>query len=107
MEAWRPSGRSARLRSSARGDPVINSRRIDASDACFRCIGSRRIELILSPDGPLLVRGAELLIDDQGREHSVLRPVVAVCRCGTTTHPPWCDGMHKLLQRRDRDTATP
>ncbi|WP_091531665.1 CDGSH iron-sulfur domain-containing protein [Microlunatus soli] len=55
-----------------------------------------------TPDGPLLVRGATRVVDDDGDDHRVQRPVVAVCRCGTSTRPPWCDGMHKLLQNRDR-----
>jgi CDGSH-type Zn-finger protein len=74
---------------------------VDASGTRLDCIG-RRIELISSPDGPLLIRGADRLVDEHGEEHPVQRPVVAVCRCGTSTRPPWCDGMHKLLKRRDR-----
>ena len=31
--------------------------------------------------GPLLLRGADAVIDGEGREHPVERPVVALCRC--------------------------
>lgn len=59
------------------------------------------VEVTLCPDGPLLVRGATTVVDDQGSRHSVTRPVVALCRCGSSGSLPWCDGMHKLLQQRD------
>lgn len=81
---------------------MINSPQVDAADGCFRCLGPGTIRVISSPDGPVLIRGAELLRDQHGNDHQVRRPVVALCRCGSSTHPPWCDGMHKLLQRRDR-----
>lgn len=57
----------------------------------------RAIEVTLCPDGPLLVRGATHIVDTEGVRHAVQRPVVAVCRCGTSRRRPWCDGMHKLL----------
>ncbi|HEY9294500.1 MAG TPA: CDGSH iron-sulfur domain-containing protein [Microlunatus sp.] len=81
---------------------MIDSLWVEACETCYHCIGPSMIQLISSPDGPLLIRGAERLVDEDGEDHPVRRPVVALCRCGTSTHPPWCDGMHKLLQRRDR-----
>jgi CDGSH-type Zn-finger protein len=75
--------------------------RVDASGTRLDCSGPA-IQLISSPDGPLLIRGAERLVDEHGDDHPVHRPVVAICRCGTSTRRPWCDGMHKLLKRRDR-----
>lgn len=47
--------------------------------------------------GPLLVRGARTVVDDEGVTHTVTRPVVALCRCGGSQRPPWCDGVHKRL----------
>lgn len=52
------------------------------------------------PGGPLLVRGAEAVVDDDGRVFPVNRPVVAVCVCGSSQRRPWCDGTHKVLQQR-------
>lgn len=52
------------------------------------------------PGGPTLLRGAASYTDEQGVEHPVTRPVVAVCRCGASQRRPWCDGVHKLLGRR-------
>lgn len=49
------------------------------------------------PDGPLLVRGADVVRDEDGVEHEVTRPVVAVCLCGKSARAPWCDGTHKVL----------
>jgi len=58
----------------------------------------RGIDVVLCADGPMLIRGAETVADDNGLLHPVHRPVVAVCRCGASTRKPWCDGMHKLLK---------
>lgn len=53
--------------------------------------------------GPLLVRGARVVVDDQGVSHAVTRPVVALCRCGASQRLPWCDGVHKRLAGTIRD----
>ncbi len=53
----------------------------------------------LCPGGPLLVRGADVVRDEAGVAHAVTRPVVAVCACGKTGRPPWCDGTHKVVRR--------
>lgn len=49
------------------------------------------------PGGPLLVRGARVVTDDDGLEHPVTRPVVALCRCGLSQRSPWCDATHKAV----------
>ncbi len=53
-------------------------------------------EVVLCPDGPMLLRGDHVVVDDDGREHRTHRPVSAVCRCGHTATAPWCDGTHKV-----------
>ncbi|MGC5584371.1 CDGSH iron-sulfur domain-containing protein [Ornithinimicrobium sp. W1665] len=53
--------------------------------------------------GPLLVRGALTVVDAQGVSHPVTRPVVALCRCGSSQRLPWCDGVHKRLTPTLRD----
>ncbi|HET9841181.1 MAG TPA: CDGSH iron-sulfur domain-containing protein [Nocardioides sp.] len=65
--------------------------------------GSVRVRLC--PDGPVLVRGAEVVLDEGGSEHRVTRPVVALCACGRSSLKPWCDGTHQVLGGRtgDRD----
>ncbi|MGA8210310.1 MAG: CDGSH iron-sulfur domain-containing protein [Nocardioidaceae bacterium] len=51
------------------------------------------------PDGPLLLRGAAGVLDQDGVLHEAARPVVAVCRCGRSQRRPWCDGTHKAVRR--------
>jgi CDGSH-type Zn-finger protein len=48
------------------------------------------------PDGPLLVRGAFELMDDDGHPLPPHRRTVALCRCGMSTIKPYCDGTHKV-----------
>lgn len=57
-------------------------------------------DVVLCPNGPMLLRGVHTVIDETGRHHPVSRPVSAVCRCGHTATTPWCDGTHKVLEAR-------
>jgi len=43
------------------------------------------------------VRGAEVVLDDEGVAHDVRRPVVALCTCGMSARKPWCDATHKSI----------
>ena len=62
-----------------------------------------RADIVLCPDGPMLVRGDVVIEDADGVQHRTTRPVSAVCRCGRSARAPWCDGTHKLLREaRDR-----
>ncbi len=45
-------------------------------------------------DGPFLVRGPIVLMDEDGQEVFVRRRVVALCRCGRSRTKPLCDGAH-------------
>ncbi|MCX6501755.1 MAG: CDGSH iron-sulfur domain-containing protein [Microbacterium sp.] len=56
------------------------------------------VQLVVCPDGPLLVRGAIDLRDDEGNPIVSRRRTVALCRCGNSAIKPWCDGTHKLLR---------
>lgn len=58
---------------------------------------NKSVRVRACPDGPVLVRGADRVVDDEGREHETRRPVVAVCGCGKSTLKPWCDGTHKSI----------
>jgi hypothetical protein len=51
--------------------------------------------IVACPDGPILVRGDVEIVDDQGVPVPRRRRTVALCRCGGTTIPPYCDGTHK------------
>jgi CDGSH-type Zn-finger protein len=50
-------------------------------------------------DGPILVRRADVVVTDDGREHEVTRPVVALCTCERSQRMPWCDSTHKSVRR--------
>ena len=50
-------------------------------------------------DGPLLVRGPVELVGADGEVVVPRRRTVALCRCGGTGTPPWCDGTHKVIER--------
>jgi iron-binding CDGSH zinc finger protein len=54
------------------------------------------------PGGPTLVRRADVIVSEDGVEHPVLRPVVAVCTCEKSQRLPWCDSTHKAIRRRVR-----
>ena len=60
---------------------------------------SGEISVRVCPNGPLLVRGAEVVVDGTGVEHEVTRPVVAVCACGKSGRLPWCDSTHKAIPK--------
>lgn len=57
------------------------------------------VSVRVCPGGPLLVRGAQVIVDDEGVEHPTSRPVVAVCACGKSSSKPWCDSTHKAIPR--------
>lgn len=47
-----------------------------------------------SLNGPLLVQGSFVLQDDSGKPLDA-PDRVALCRCGRTANPPFCDGSHQ------------
>ncbi|MFF5021457.1 CDGSH iron-sulfur domain-containing protein [Micrococcus luteus] len=59
-------------------------------------------DVVLCPNGPILLRGDHVVLDEDGVEHRTWRPVSAVCRCGASAIKPWCDGNHKAVQRAQR-----
>lgn len=61
------------------------------------------VSLTLCRGGPMLVRGATEVSDEDGVTHPVTRPVVALCRCNRSERMPWCDSSHKT-PRPTRDT---
>ena len=48
-------------------------------------------------NGPYLVRGPFVMVDQDGNEIEVKRRVVALCRCGRSQIRPFCDGTHKAI----------
>lgn len=54
-------------------------------------------EIVVCPDGPILVRGDFTIISTTGEEIPRRRQTVALCRCGASGIKPYCDGTHKLI----------
>jgi CDGSH-type Zn-finger protein len=59
---------------------------------------SRTVQVQPCPRGPVLVRGAEVVVDEDGAQHPITRPVVALCVCRRSSRKPWCDGTHKAIR---------
>ncbi|MDJ0315429.1 CDGSH iron-sulfur domain-containing protein [Arthrobacter sp. H35-D1] len=59
-----------------------------------------REEIVLCPDGPILVRGDFAIVSTTGEEVPRRRQTVALCRCGASGIKPYCDGTHKLIKFR-------
>lgn len=74
----------------------------DGADGPGQELDLEHPDVILCPDGPLLLRGDHVVQDEDGTEHRTTRPVSAVCRCGSSAIKPWCDGTHKILQQREK-----
>lgn len=51
------------------------------------------VAITVSRDGPLLVRGP-LRIENAAGEIIATADAAALCRCGATANPPFCDGSH-------------
>lgn len=69
---------------------------IRCGDSCV-AFGPEGMTATSYEDGPILVRGAEGLIDAEGRLTRVERRVVGVCRCGRSSLAPLCDGTHRFV----------
>ena len=53
--------------------------------------------IVACTDGPLLIRGPVELRTPSGELIPRRRRTVALCRCGATGIPPFCDGSHKAV----------
>ena len=51
------------------------------------------VTITVSRDGPLLLQGAVRIRNDAG-ETIAEAGAAALCRCGATANPPFCDGSH-------------
>lgn len=54
-------------------------------------------EIVVCPDGPLLVRGEVTLVASDGAVLPRRRRTTALCRCGSSAIKPFCDGSHKVV----------
>ncbi len=54
-------------------------------------------EIRLMANGPLLVKGECVLVDSNGNELTT-SGTFALCRCGSSSNKPFCDGTHKRIE---------
>lgn len=48
-------------------------------------------------NGPYYISGAVKLSDPNGKEISVEGEKLALCRCGSSSNKPFCDGTHQKI----------
>jgi CDGSH-type Zn-finger protein len=48
-------------------------------------------------NGPYLVRGPVKLVDAEGNEFAVEGETILLCRCGNSSHKPFCDATHRKV----------
>lgn len=56
----------------------------------------RPVTVTAYPNGPLIVRGPAVFVDETGEPIEQPRRSAALCRCGASAIKPWCDGTHKI-----------
>lgn len=65
--------------------------RNEAEPGASQPVAEARVEVL--PNGPLLVYGNLTVKDRDGNETKKTK-TTAFCRCGASTHKPYCDGSH-------------
>jgi uncharacterized Fe-S cluster protein YjdI len=76
---------SGALRVGRRGEPVASV-----------SLGEEEAAITVSRDGPLLLRGRLRILNAAG-ETITTADAAALCRCGATANPPFCDGSHTRI----------
>jgi CDGSH-type Zn-finger protein len=64
-----------------------------------------RVTVTVYPGGPALIRGPVEIVGEDGEVLPRRRSTVALCRCGLSGRPPWCDSSHKLGRRAPERTG--
>ncbi|MEL7400236.1 MAG: CDGSH iron-sulfur domain-containing protein [Pseudomonadota bacterium] len=52
-------------------------------------------QITIKDSGPYLVKGPITLLDAEGKEFTIDKPMVPLCRCGASTTQPFCNGTHR------------
>jgi CDGSH-type Zn-finger protein len=55
--------------------------------------------------GPVWVRGGIPVVHESGHQYEV-RNRVTLCRCGASTHKPFCDGSHASIEFKDENAVS-
>jgi len=53
------------------------------------------IAINAAENGPYIITGSATYTDADGNEQTTSGKAVALCRCGTSSNKPFCDGSHK------------
>lgn len=48
-------------------------------------------------NGPLIVQGANELLDTVGDKYPLDKNTISLCRCGHSSNKPFCDGTHSKI----------
>jgi 3-phenylpropionate/trans-cinnamate dioxygenase ferredoxin subunit len=55
------------------------------------------VQVAVTENGPYKVTGPVELVDHDGHPVTVPGQTIFLCRCGGSTHKPFCDGTHSKL----------
>ena len=61
---------------------------------------SEKVMVTISENGPYLVKGDFDIVDANGKAIET-KQTVALCRCGSSSNKPFCDGTHKKVDFKD------
>lgn len=73
---------------------ALRARRTGAAEAATDTVPA--VTITVSSDGPLLLRGP-VRIESADGETLAEADSAALCRCGATANPPFCDGSHARI----------
>jgi hypothetical protein len=76
----------------------INFRRPELSGV--EKIEENPVSVKIIPDGPLVIKGS-FTLQYSGYKKEVQESLVSLCRCGSSNHLPFCDGMHRKTEFND------
>jgi hypothetical protein len=68
-----------------------------SADGCL-AVGGPDVRAQAYPNGPVLVRDADIVLGADGSSQRADRRVVAVCRCGHSSLGVFCDGTHRFVK---------
>lgn len=54
-------------------------------------------QITIKDSGPFLVKGPITLLDAEGKEFTIDKPAIPLCRCGASKTQPFCSGTHREI----------
>jgi CDGSH-type Zn-finger protein len=68
---------------------------------------AEQVIITVRPNGPYFIAGPAIVVDRQGNEYKSAKPRIALCRCGSSSTKPFCDGTHQKIGFDAPDKANP